>query len=229
MSEQKAVWITGVSRGLGRALAEGFRERGWVVAGCARSAETIEELRKCFGSHHYFGAADVAVEEAVEEFVREAQARTGSPDLLLNNAALINASAPLWEVAAVEFDRVIDTNVKGVVNVLRHTIPLMMAAGRGIIVNFSSGWGRSASAEVAPYCASKWAIEGLTAALAQELPEGLAAAALNPGVIDTDMLRSCFGGSASAYPRPTDWARRAVPYLISLDAQCNGRALTAPG
>ncbi len=229
MSKARTVWITGVSRGLGRAMAEGFHERGWTVAGCARSPETIEELRKRFGENHYFGVADVALDEEVKLFVRGAQARTGSPDLLLNNAALINASAPLWEVPAEEFDRVIDTNVKGVVNMLRHTIPLMMAAGRGIIVNFSSGWGRSASAEVAPYCASKWAIEGLTAALAQELPDGLAAAALNPGVIDTDMLRSSFGESAAAYPGAGDWARRAIPYLIGLDVECNGQALTVPG
>ena len=71
-----------------------------------------------------------------------------------------------------------------------------------MIVNFSSGWGRSVDAEVAPYCATKWAIEGLTQALARELPPGLCAVPLNPGVIDTDMLRSCFGGSAGGYPQP---------------------------
>ena len=81
-----------------------------------------------------------------------------------------------------------------------------------MIVNFSSGWGRSTSAEVAPYCATKWAIEGLSQALAQELPKGMACVALNPGIIDTEMLRSCFGESAASYPDAAEWAtpRRAV-------------------
>ncbi|MCB1093517.1 MAG: SDR family NAD(P)-dependent oxidoreductase, partial [Verrucomicrobiae bacterium] len=81
---------------------------------------------------------------------------------------------------------------------------------------------------VAPYCATKWGIEGLTAALSQELPRGLAAVALNPGIIDTDMLRSCFGGGAGAYDDAATWAERAVPFLAKLGAKDNGKALTAP-
>src|SRR4029079_14412946 len=99
----------------------------------------------------------------------------------------------------------------------------------GVIVNISSGWGRSTAAEVAPYCASKWAVEGLTRALAQELPRGMAAVPLNPGIIDTDMLRTCFGGSAGNYPSPERWAEQAVPFLLGLGAKDNGQALTVPG
>jgi len=96
-------------------------------------------------------------------------------------------------------------------------------------VNFSSGWGRSTEAGVAPYCATKWAIEGLTQSLAQELPPGMTAVPLNPGIINTDMLRSCFGGSAADYPSPGEWARIAAPYLLEIDASDNGRPLTVPG
>jgi NAD(P)-dependent dehydrogenase (short-subunit alcohol dehydrogenase family) len=78
----------------------------------------------------------------------------------------------------------------------------MIRRGSGVIVNFSSGWGRSVSAEVAPYCASKWAVERLTRALAEELPSGLAAVPLNPGIINTEMLQSCFGADAQNYPEP---------------------------
>ena len=81
-----------------------------------------------------------------------------------------------------------------------------------MIVNFSSGWGRSTSPEVAPYCATKYAIEGLTLALAQELPEGMCAVPLNPGIINTDMLQTAFGEGASAYPTPEKWAEKAVPF-----------------
>ncbi len=122
----------------------------------------------------------------------------------------------------------IDVNLKGVANVIRHFVPAMIKRGSGVIVNFSSGWGRSTDAEVAPYCATKWAIEGLTRALAQELPAGLAAIALNPGIINTDMLRSCFGSSAAAYPTAAQWAKKAAPFLLSLNAEHNGQPLTAP-
>jgi NAD(P)-dependent dehydrogenase (short-subunit alcohol dehydrogenase family) len=155
--------------------------------------------------------------------------RFGSPDLLLNNAATINPNKPLWEVSAEEFAQVIDVNLKGVHLVIRAFLPGMIRRGKWVVVNFSSGWGRSTSPEVAPYCATKWGIEGLTASLAQELPAGLAAVALNPGIIDTRMLRSCFGEGAGSYPTPEQWAKVAVPYLASLSARHNGAALTVPG
>ena len=120
-------------------------------------------------------------------------------------------------------------NVNGVANIIRHFVPAMIARGRGVIVNFSSGWGRSTSPEVAPYCASKWAIEGLTHALSQELPAGVAAVALNPGIIDTKMLRSCFGGEASGYPRPDEWVKQAGPFILGLTSKDNGRSLDVPG
>jgi NAD(P)-dependent dehydrogenase (short-subunit alcohol dehydrogenase family) len=116
-----------------------------------------------------------------------------------------------------------------VANVLRHFLPAMIERRQGVIVNFSSGWGRSTDAEVAPYCATKWAIEGLTQALAQELPASMAAVPLNPGVINTDMLRSCFGASADAYPDASTWAAGAVPFLLEISARHNGQPLTAPG
>jgi len=84
------------------------------------------------------------------------------------------------------------------------------------------------SPEVAPYCASKWAIEGLTKALAQELPRGMAAVPLNPGIINTDMLQSCFGGDANAYPSPAVWAKKVAPFLLRLGPADNGKPLTAP-
>jgi len=66
-------------------------------------------------------------------------------------------------------------------------------------------------------------------ALAQEIPPGLAVASLNPGMIETEMLHSCFGDSAASYPDPAQWAQSAGPYLLSLDADDNGRQLTVPG
>jgi NAD(P)-dependent dehydrogenase (short-subunit alcohol dehydrogenase family) len=224
----KTILITGVSRGLGRAITEEFIRLGHTVIGCGRSEKEITRLQTQFPSPHDFRVVDVADDSAVAAWATDILKRYSAPDLLLNNAALINRNAPLWEVPAQEFSEVIDVNIKGVTNVIRHFVPAMVKRRSGVIVNFSSGWGRSADAEVAPYCATKWAIEGLTKSLAQELPEGMAAVPLNPGIIATDMLRSCFGGSASGYPTPGRWARNAVPFLLKISAADNGKSLTAP-
>lgn len=228
MADSKRVVITGVSRGLGRAMVDEFVANGHGVAGCGRNAEAMLDLRAIHGASHSFAALDVADDTAVKNWAESVIAEGGIPDLLINNAAVINANARLWDVPVDEFNAVIDINIKGVTNVIRHFVPAMIARGRGVIVNFSSGWGRSVSGEVAPYCASKWAVEGLTRALAQELPNGMAAVPLNPGIIDTEMLRSCWGGGAGAYPDAAEWARTAVPFLLQLGPRDNGRPATAP-
>ena len=227
-TNQKIVLITGVSRGLGRAMAEEFIRLGHNVLGCGRSEKEIAQLRQQFHAPNDFAVVDVADDAQVAAWAKRVLKTHAAPDLLLNNAALINRNAPLWEVPASEFSDVIDVNIKGVANVIRHFVPAMIQAGRGVIVNFSSGWGRSTDAEVAPYCATKWAIEGLTQALAQELPAGLAAVPLNPGIINTDMLQSCFAGGANNYPTAKEWAKTAAPFLLRINTSNNGEQLTAP-
>lgn len=225
--DRRRIVVTGVSRGLGLAMVEGFVMAGHCVAGCARSAEAVRQISDRFGPPHRFDRVDVRVDAEVRQWAEQVLAN-GHVDLLINNAATVNRNAPLWEVGDVEFSEVVDINIKGTVNVIRHFVPAMIERGTGVIVNFSSGWGRSTSPEVAPYCATKWAIEGLTRAMAEELPAGMAAVPLNPGIIDTQMLRSCFGESASAYPAAAEWARKAVPFLLGLGAKDNGRPLTVP-
>ena len=209
-------------------MAEKLIELGHTVLACGRSREVIENLRKTYRPPHDFAAVDVALESKVEPWAARLLSTHGAPDLLINNAAIINQSAPLWQVPGDEFDRLIDVNIKGVANVIRYFVPAMVAHKAGVIVNFSSGWGRSVAADVAPYCASKWAIEGLTQSLAQELPRPMSAVPFNPGIIDTDMLRTCFGGSASRYPSPKKWAEKAVPYLLSLNSRDNGKPTSVP-
>jgi NAD(P)-dependent dehydrogenase (short-subunit alcohol dehydrogenase family) len=224
----KLILLTGVTRGLGRAMAEQFIALGHTVLGCGRSPKTIEELRRTFPGPHDFQVVDLSRDDQVQSWANRLLRSHGAPDLLLNNAALINANAPLWKISREEFDQVIDVNIKGVTNVIRHFLPAMIEKGSGVLVNFSSYWGRSTAPEVAPYCASKWAIEGLTRALAQELPKGLAAIPLNPGIIDTDMLRSCFGPDAARYPSAKAWCDQAVPFLLKLGPKDNGKPLTVP-
>ncbi len=225
----KFIVLTGATRGLGRAMVAEFARLGHTVAGCGRSPKQIEALRKQFHAPHGFACVDVADDAAVKAWAERVIRLHGAPDLLLNNAAIINRNAPLWKVPAAEFSDVIDVNIKGVANVIRHFAPAMIAQGSGVIVNFSSGWGRSTDAEVAPYCATKWAIEGLTQSLAQELPEGMAAVPLNPGIINTEMLQSCFGAGAAGFPTAEQWAKSAAPFLLKLGPRDNGRQATAPG
>ena len=222
----KLVVITGCTRGLGRAMARGLAGRGWTVAGCGTTAAAVEALAAELGPPHRISVCDVSDTRAVEEFAAAVAAALGVPDLLVNNAAVINRNAPLWLVSAEDFSRVIDVNLKGTANIIRHFVPGMIAARRGVVVNFSSGWGRSTSPEVAPYCTTKWGVEGMTQALAQELPKGLAAVALNPGVINTEMLQSCFGADAASYPSPSAWAKVAVPFILGLSEEHNGQSLT---
>jgi NAD(P)-dependent dehydrogenase (short-subunit alcohol dehydrogenase family) len=225
---KKTILITGVSRGLGRALTEEFIRLGHTVIGCGRSEKEIAQLQKQFPAPDDFSVVNVADDSQVAAWAKKILASHAAPDLLLNNAALINRNAPLWEVPAQEFSDVIDVNIKGVVNVIRHFVPPMIKQGRGVIVNFSSGWGRSADAEVAPYCATKWAVEGLTQSLAQELPPGLAAVPLNPGIINTAMLQSCFAGGVTNYPDPHEWAKTAALFLLKINSADNGKQLTVP-
>ncbi len=220
--------ISGCSRGLGKAMVQGFHRAGWTVSGFARSRNVIDELQSIGADRLEIHQVDVTEEKPVADFVEAAISRFGVPDLLINNAAMINANAPLWEISQNDFEQLMAVNLSGVHRMIRYVVPRMIEAGRGVIVNISSGWGRSTSPEVAPYCASKWAIEGLSSALAQELPHGLAVIALNPGIIDTAMLRSCFGGDASLYPDPADWAKIAVPFIAKFGATHNGKSLTVP-
>lgn len=224
----RIIVITGATRGCGRAMVERFIEAGHTVIGCGRSDAHVTDLQKTFGEPHRFDVVDVADDAQVGKWAQSVLGTGLLPDLLVNNAAIMNQPAPLWQVPVAEFHAIIQVNVIGTANVIRHFVPAMAAQKRGVIVNFSSGWGRSTSPDVAPYCATKFAIEGLTQALAQELPRGMAAIPLNPGIINTEMLQTCWSDGANRYPTPDRWSRVAVPYLLSLSAKDNGESLSVP-
>jgi len=229
MEKQKTIVITGVTRGLGFALAERFYERGHRVIGCGRSDSIIEEMNDQFHRHSKFSVVDLAVEPEVQDWAYSTLEGFGPPDLLINNAALINKPAPLWEVSEQEIEDIIDVNIKGVIYMVRHFVPSMVRTNHGIIVNLSSGWGRSTAPQVTPYCTTKWAIEGLSGGLAQELPDGMACVALNPGIIQTEMLSTVEGFEDMPLPDPDEWGHSAAAMLLKLTPEDNGKSLDAPG
>lgn len=223
----KLVIITGVTRGLGRALLEGFHEHGYHIAGCGRSRSEIENLQAQF-KEDYFDSLDVSDTDQVQAWADRVQTKLGIPDMVINNASIINHPAPLWTVPAAEFKAVVSINIIGPWNVIRAFVPTMIDHDKGIIVNTSSGWGKQGSALFGPYCASKFAIEGMTQSLAEELPSGMAAVAISPGIIDTHMLKIALPETAHLAPSPEDWAKKAVPFLLQLGPKDNGKSLKIP-
>ncbi len=217
--------ITGVTRGLGRALAKQFSLMGHTVIGCGRNIDILKNLSKSLPNNTHFKALDISDHDMVRSWAKEILGKFDVPDYLINNAAVINKNATLWEVPFSEFSELIDINVKGTYNTIKSFLPEMIKCKKGTIVNFSSGWGRTTSPQVAPYCSSKWAIEGLSKSLSQELPDSMISVALSPGVIDTDMLRSC-NVNARSYEKPESWAKRAAPYILNIKQKDNGASLT---
>lgn len=227
MSDTKVIVITGATRGLGRALVSKFMEAGHTVIGCGRNADLVAQLTQQYGGPHRFDVLDVTDYAAVRGWAAEVLAQYGPPDLLINNAALINESTELWNIDPDQFDALIDVNLKGMFYVLRSYLPEMVANSSGVIVNFSSGWGRSVSPKVAPYCCSKYGVEGMTLALAKELPRGMAAVPFSPGAVNTDMLQACIGENANGFSTADQWAEVGAPFLLQLGPSDNGKSLTA--
>jgi len=226
--EKKLVVITGVSKGVGRSLVSEFANRGWTIIGCGRSEKAIQELQNEYGLEHSFSVIDITDDAAVAKWSEEITLKMGSPSILINNAGLINEPNVLWKISSSEFSEVMDTNVIGTVNALRHFTPIMISRGKGLIVNISSGWGLSGEGMFSPYCASKFAIEGLTQSLAQELPPGLTVVALAPGVINTDMLKKALPDSASKYPNAEQRAKILVPFILNIRPGDSGKHLSTP-
>ncbi|MEC1983268.1 SDR family NAD(P)-dependent oxidoreductase [Bacillus cereus] len=225
----KSVIITGVTQGLGRAMVDRFHELGWNIYGCGRSKDKIEELKKQYSKIHDFQVIDVSDSQQVNNWANYILNTHTAPDMIINNASILNQNAQLWKITAQEFENVMNVNVNGVVNVIRAFVPAMVARKEGIIINMSSSWGREGEAELAPYCASKFAIEGITKSMALELPHGMAVVALDPGgSISTPMLKSCAPQYINESPTPETWSHKAIEYILNITIDKNGDSLTCP-
>lgn len=225
----KSVIITGVTQGLGRAMVDRFHELGWNIYGCGRSKDKIEELKKQYSKIHDFQVIDVSDSQQVNNWANYILNTHTAPDMIINNASIVNQNAQLWKITAQEFENVMNVNVNGVVNVIRAFVPAMVARKEGIIINISSSWGREGEAELAPYCASKFAIEGITKSMALELPHGMAVVALDPGgSISTPMLKSCAPQYINESPTPETWSHKAIEYILNITIDKNGDSLTCP-
>ncbi|MCH9632641.1 MAG: 3-oxoacyl-[acyl-carrier-protein] reductase FabG [Chlamydiae bacterium] len=223
----KLVLITGITKGLGRALLETYDKHGWTIIGCGRSQHVIDQLKLSYDSRHFLKALDVTVPSSVKLWQEEVHLSHGIPDLIINNASIINNPEKLWNTSHEEFTSVINVNLTGPFNIIKSFIPCMLK-NKAIVANISSYWGAHGEANVGPYCASKFALEGLTQSLAKELPSNIITLAIDPGIMQTGMLELC--SSKEVYKQgslPSEIANAIYSKLLKVQPSDSGTTINA--
>jgi NAD(P)-dependent dehydrogenase (short-subunit alcohol dehydrogenase family) len=192
------VWlVTGCSRGFGRSLAEAVLRKGDRLVATARDPKTLIDLQEKFGERVLPVTLDVTRPEQAQAAIAAAIAAFGRLDVLVNNAGYGFMGA-FEELSDAEFSGQIETNFWGVVHMCRAAVPVMRGQGFGYIVQFSSVGGRQANPGFTAYQGAKFAVEGFSEALAQEIkPLGLRLTIVEPGGFRTD-----WGGASMGYAKP---------------------------
>lgn len=185
MIKNKVVLITGASSGIGAAIAQELSEAGSKVVLGARRADRLEQLAASLPGEVLVHPVDVTDRDAMRRFANAARARFGAVDVIVNNAGLM----PLSRVDALKFDewdRMIDVNIRGVLNGVAAVLPEMVTAGKGQIINIAS----IASLHVFPmatvYCATKYAVHAICEGLRQE-HNNLRISCIYPGVVESEL------------------------------------------
>jgi len=181
--------VTGGSRGIGRAIALRLATLGASMAICGRDRAALEntaaELEK-FGSRWLFDVIDVTKAEQIAKLVSRTESELGPISILVNNAG-IGVFGPAHEKTEADWDRVLDTNLKGAFLVSRAVAPSMIRRGTGDIINISSLAGKNTFAGGGIYCASKWGLMGLSGCMAEDLREnGIRVSVICPGSVATE-------------------------------------------
>ncbi|WP_329524948.1 SDR family NAD(P)-dependent oxidoreductase [Streptomyces sp. NBC_01462] len=185
------VWfVTGSSRGLGRAIVEAALEAGDQVVATARKPAQLDDLVARHGDRILPLALDVARDDDVQRAVREGLDAFGRYDVVVNNAGYGDI-ASVEDITLDAFRSQIDTNFYGVVQVTKAVLPVLREQGRGHIFQVSSVGGRVGSAGLSAYQSAKWAVGGFSTVLAQEVaPLGIKVTVLEPGGMRTDWAGS---------------------------------------
>jgi NAD(P)-dependent dehydrogenase (short-subunit alcohol dehydrogenase family) len=202
------VWfVTGSSRGLGRALVEVALEAGERVAATARNPERLQDLRDRHGDAVLLLRLDVTDYDAAARVVAQAEETFGRIDVVVNNAGYSDLGS--FEDTTIDsFRTQIETNFYGVVNVSKAVVPVLREQGRGHIFQVSSLSVRLSAPGLTAYQAAKWAVAGFSSGLAQEIaPFGVKVTVLEPGAMRTD-----WAGSSMTIPQPS------APYQPTIGA-----------
>ncbi|MDI6452998.1 3-oxoacyl-[acyl-carrier-protein] reductase [Peloplasma aerotolerans] len=191
--ENKVAIVTGGAAGIGRFISLELARRGAkVVLNYNRSEqkanELVEEI-KAFGGQAYAVQADISNYEDAERLVKEAISKFGTLNIVINNAGITD-DALILRMSEDQFDRVINTNLKGVWNVSKHAAKPLLKSGYGRIINISSVSGVLGNAGQSNYSSAKAGVIGLTKALAREFASrGVTVNAVAPGFIETEMTK----------------------------------------
>jgi len=190
--EGKIAFVTGGAGGIGRATSLAFAAEGASVAVVdlnAEAAEAVAQEIRAAGGTAVSIAADVSNEDDIVRVVETAKESFGGIDVVFNNAGIIRRTTAV-ETTVEEWDRVFGVNVRAIFLMCKHVVPIMKAHGGGSIVNTGSGWGLKGGGQAISYCASKGAVVNMTRALAIDHgPDGIRVNSVNPGDVDTGMLR----------------------------------------
>jgi 3-oxoacyl-[acyl-carrier protein] reductase len=186
--------VTGGSKGIGRAICLALAKEGANVIIAARNEgeikETIDKL-KAMGGKALAIQADVRSEEDVRRLISMTIDKCGRLDILINNAGVAYKKR-LEETTLKEYDKIMDTNLKGVFLCTKYAIPYIRESKNGKIINISSVGGLHGLPDFSVYCASKFGVNGITESIAAELEGEIKVYAICPGAVDTDMYRSIF-------------------------------------
>jgi len=222
--ENKTVIVTGSGRGIGQYISRRLGREGANIVVTARTVEDIKRVSKDIndeGGNAIFIRGDVTVEKDVKNVINATIGEFGKVDVLVNNAGL-GLRKYLWETDVDEYDQVMDVNVKGVFLYMKNIVPEMEKDG-GLIINISSGAGKTGIPTLAAYCASKFAIIGLTEASAFEV-ENIKIVALCPGSVDTGMFRRLFPGE-KADLKPEEVAEKVADICIHPEKYRTGQSI----
>lgn len=191
----KTVFVSGASRGIGRAIAQAFAAEGARVIGTRTGAAPASGLGDDTACHEWVMADFSKMEDIVS---CAAHVRKAAPDILVNNAG-INKVAPFSDISVEDFQRIQLVNVTAPFMLCQGALQGMLDRKWGRIVNISSIWGKISKEGRASYSASKFAIDGLTAALAAEhAGNGILANSVAPGFVDTELTRRILGADGIA-------------------------------
>jgi NAD(P)-dependent dehydrogenase (short-subunit alcohol dehydrogenase family) len=228
----KVALITGASRGIGKAVALAYARESAKVFLCARSEADLGraagEIRTA-GGEASFIAVDLARDGAGERVIREVERRYGAVDVLVNNAGILGPRAPIATYPTKAWKEVIQINLTSVFALTQAALRLMMARRKGSIINVSSGVGRIGKGRWGAYAVSKFAIEGFTQVLAEELKEwNIRVNALNPGGTRTSMRAEAYPEEDPAtLPAPEEIAPVFVYLASDESAKVTGQSLDA--
>jgi len=234
----KRVLVTGASSGIGEACALALAREGCHLLLAARRRERVEGLADALQRDHGIEvlaqALDVRDQSAVESWIGGLAGEWREVDILINNAGLARGLSPLQEGNVGHWEEMIDTNLKGLLYVTRAVLPGMIERGRGHVINVGSIAGHEAYAGGNVYCATKFAVSGLTRALAIDtLGTGVRVSSVDPGLVETEFSLVRFDGdrvrSASVYegiePLTASDVAEAVVFCASRPANANVREL----